>query len=309
MVHITRRPFDEHPVLLPPLAEQDRIVAAIEEEFSRLDAGVAALTAAEGKADLLVRASIQAALVGWEKVPLKQVLHSLRNGIFVSRPGSAQTPRGILRISSVRPRRLDISDVRFVPQSAALKNEEDFRVNEGDLLFIRYNGNPNLVGVSARVGREAAGLLYPDKLIRGVVNVEVANPEYLEIALNCEQTLHAISQKRKTTAGQVGIAGSELLGIPVPLPPREDQDRIVEQTNRLLNGVNRLRQTTGACRAYANSLRSSVLTAAFSGKLARQDEQDEPARLLLERVAAERHNSNGQRLTRSRSRRTKAASA
>lgn len=43
MVHITRKPFDETPVLLPPLAEQDRIVAAIEEQFSRLDASVAAL--------------------------------------------------------------------------------------------------------------------------------------------------------------------------------------------------------------------------------------------------------------------------
>lgn len=43
MVHITRGKFDVTPVRLPPLAEQHRIVAAIEEHFTRLDAGVASL--------------------------------------------------------------------------------------------------------------------------------------------------------------------------------------------------------------------------------------------------------------------------
>lgn len=43
MVHITKGKFEGTPVELPPLQEQRRIVAAIEEQFSRLDAGMAAL--------------------------------------------------------------------------------------------------------------------------------------------------------------------------------------------------------------------------------------------------------------------------
>jgi type I restriction enzyme S subunit len=43
MKHINRGPFLSFPVPLPPLAEQHRIVAAIEEHFSRLDAAVASL--------------------------------------------------------------------------------------------------------------------------------------------------------------------------------------------------------------------------------------------------------------------------
>jgi type I restriction enzyme S subunit len=38
----------------------------------------------------------------------------------------------------------------------------------------------------------------------------------------------------------------------------------------------------------STSLRSSVLAAAFSGKLVPQDPSDEPASVLLERIAAER---------------------
>lgn len=43
MVHVTRGKFDGLPVPVPPLAEQHRIVEAIEAHFSRLDAAVAAL--------------------------------------------------------------------------------------------------------------------------------------------------------------------------------------------------------------------------------------------------------------------------
>ena len=39
---------------------------------------------------------------------------------------------------------------------------------------------------------------------------------------------------------------------------------------------------------HAGSLRSSILAAAFSGKLVPQDPTDEPASMLLERIAAER---------------------
>ena len=53
---------DLHP--LPPLAEQERIVAAIEEQFSRLDAGVAALERVRQNLKRMRAAVLQAA-VSW----------------------------------------------------------------------------------------------------------------------------------------------------------------------------------------------------------------------------------------------------
>jgi type I restriction enzyme, S subunit len=43
LAHITKRKFEDSPIFLPPLAEQHRIVAKIEELFTRLDAGVESL--------------------------------------------------------------------------------------------------------------------------------------------------------------------------------------------------------------------------------------------------------------------------
>jgi len=301
---ISSGPLASVPIAVPPSAEQERIVAAIEEQFSRLDAGVAALDAAFVKAGTLAKAAMEAAVSSWDQVPLREVLSSLRNGIFVSRPGTAPTRRAILRISAVRPLRLDAAEVRYVPESTTLGNEDAFRIDAGDLLFTRYNGNADLVGACALVGAEAAGMLYPDKLIRAVVNKGRAMPDYLEIALNCGPSLRAIAERRKTTAGQVGISGSQLLSVPVPLPPLADQERMVAQTRSVLDAVRRLRLETARARRRCEGLRSAVLAAAFSGKLVPQNPDDEPVPVLLERIAAERASANGHKTANVRKPRT-----
>jgi type I restriction enzyme S subunit len=79
---------------------------------------------------------------GWIEVPLGDLLIELRNGVFVSRPGTQDTGRPILRISAVRPMSLRVEDVRYVPALTAVRNEEASFLEEGDLLFTRYSGTP-----------------------------------------------------------------------------------------------------------------------------------------------------------------------
>jgi type I restriction enzyme S subunit len=64
MVHITRSKFDETPAAVPPLPEQLRIVAKIEELFSDLDAGVAALERVKANLKRYRAAVLKAAVDG-----------------------------------------------------------------------------------------------------------------------------------------------------------------------------------------------------------------------------------------------------
>jgi len=74
----------------------------------------------------------------------------------------------------------------------------------------------------------------------------------------------------------------------IPLPPIDEQIRIVEALERILSGIRHLEDQTTVQRCRAARLRQSILKWAFEGRLADQDPTDEPASVLLERIRAER---------------------
>lgn len=252
------------PIPIPPAADQERIVAAIEKGFSRIDAGDEQLKAARERARVLTASALRSLISTPVLVPLSDVLISLRNGIFVSRPGRDITERRILRISAVRPLVLDTGDVRYLPDGLVIKAEDEFRLASGDLLFTRYNGNAELVGACALVPPEGVGLLYPDKLIRARVRTELADPGFIELAMNFGISREAIRSKTKTTAGQAGISGSELKAVPLPLPPIAKQRAIVAQVRVWVGIALRTEHALDHVMAKSGQLRRSTLNAAFS---------------------------------------------
>jgi type I restriction enzyme S subunit len=220
----------------------------------------------------------------WCWATVDQVTSEIRNG-YSSKP-DADSGVPILRISAVRPFAMDLNDVRFL--RGAVTDYADSLIAHRDLLFTRYNGTVSLVGVCATVPEIDKPIVHPDKLIRARPLDEVGAPAFLALAANVGASRAYIAKRIRTTAGQAGVSGSDIKGLPIPLASAAEQNAILEAAEDQLSIIDHLESDLGAKLKSAQSLRQAILRDAFSGKLVPQDPNDEPASELLARIAAER---------------------
>jgi hypothetical protein len=220
---------------------------------------------------------------GWAWATLDQVSTTVRNGISTKPDSESGLP--ILRISAVRPFLVDLEDLRFLPKNF---DSSGFTLIEDDLLFTRYNGNREYVGVCGRVRNLSGTVVHPDKLIKVTPVMRGDFAKWLELMSNVGPSREFLAKRIRTTAGQSGISGEDLKSLPVPLAPELEAARITSRTVEELDRIRTLSDALATQTRRSSNLRVSVLTKAFSGKLVPQDPNDEPASALLERIRAER---------------------
>jgi len=105
--------------------------------------------------------------------------------------------------------------------------------------------------------------------------------------------------------GQPNVNATVLAAIRLRLPPMAEQLRIVQTVTEIEDEIKRVDRIAGMQLHRGDNLRSSILSAAFSGQLVPQDPADEPASVALERIAGERATSNGDRPRINRTRRSR----
>ena len=197
---------------------------------------------------------------GWAWANLEQLSADVRNG-YGGKPEGASGTR-ILRISAVRALAIDVEDVRFLPGSADQYATD--LVAPNDLLFTRYNGSREFVGVCAVVPLSIKPTAHPDKLIKVQTLSHAALPQFVALMASSGQSRKHLESRMRTTAGQSGISGSDLKSMPIPLPPFAEQHRIVAEADRRLSLIRGAEAQVRANLARAKRLRQSILQAAFA---------------------------------------------
>jgi len=266
-----RNAWLEKTIAIPSLPEQQRIVARIEELVAKIeDARGLRWQAVEEAKTLVVRATADVVdRIQGEDVSLGRLLREDSLSGLSTRP--SDTPPGIpvLRISAATSRSdaiVDEADFKYleVDQSNAVK----YRVEPGDLLACRFNGNLHYVGRFAIYqGYSGRHQLYPDKLIRFRVDTSKVQPEFVRLVMNSLRGREVIESFCATTAGNIGISASNLKTVCIPIPGLPEQRLIVSYLQSLQTKVNALGQEQVEVAAELDALLPSVLDKAFKGEL------------------------------------------
>lgn len=278
---------------LAPRAEQERIVAAIEDQFSRIDAGVLALDRVGAWITVLRRALLAAALDGqWPTVQLQEVAETHLGKMLSRKSKTGLDERPYLRNQNVQWGHIDVRDVsrmNFEPDE-----RERFRLRTGDLLVCEGG----IVGRCAIWDDQLAECYYQKALHRIRPSTRVRTKW---IALVLEH--FAAEGRLEAHSGGITIQHlpqEDLRMLEVPLPSLAEQDILISWCDQSASAMRCLESAVRASNQRGEALRSAILAAAFTGKLVPHNPTDEPASILLERIAAERPSRNGNAPTRGR---------
>ena len=270
-------PILQQPIPVAPLAEQERIVAAIEEHFSRLDTADKSMAAPSLRAAQLLESALQTEL-GIAKA-LSQPLHRfltepLANGRSV--PTAEEHGFPVLRLTCLKDGWVDTSESK---QGNFGKIEHRrYQVEPSDFLISWGNGSLHLVGIGGLVPHGALPVAYPDTLIRARVDRTRLRPEFLSLIWNSRIVRRQMESQARTTAGIYKVNQSMIGNVLLPAPSPSVQDRVVQRLEIVRHTVSHLDTEVERYHLQSAALRRSILSTAFSGR-ARASESDRRARV------------------------------
>ena len=294
---INQRKLKSFEFLLPPLNEQHRIVAKVEELFSELDKGVESLKTAQAQLKVYRQAVLKHAFEGkltaqwremhsatpWTQTTLGSQLSFLTSGSRGWAKFYAEHGDKFIRAQNLKHDRLDLADMAFVDlpdKSEGMRT----RVQIGDLLITITGAN---VTKTAFVTSDI-GTAYVSQHVALARPVEGSNTEFLYWYLVSESAGRKQLTASAYGAGKPGLNLENIRSVKIPLPSAEEQTEIVSRINTILSSERNISAQIDIQLARSEALRQSILKKAFSGQLVPQDPHDESASVLLDRIRAER---------------------
>ncbi len=194
----------------------------------------------------------------------------------------------LVSVAAVHFRRIDeekIGRVGLLPSDA-----ERALLRKGDLLVVEGNGSLDQIGRVALWTLDVPGARHQNHII--CVRPCMALPGFLLEWLASPAGREAIVEQATSATGLYSLSLSKVERLRAPLPPLNEQRRIVDKIEALTARSRRAKEALDAVPALLDKLRQSILAAAFRGDLTadwRAAHPDvEPASALLERIRQER---------------------
>ena len=254
MQHITRGPFESTEIPSPPLDEQRRIVARLEEFAWRAKEALERLDQLEPEFDMLCRAMLFAESDGDSTPTLMSELVRLRpTDVTVSRDevyhfaGVYSFGRGVFKGP--------------VKSGAEFAYSRLTRIHTGEFIYPKLMAWEGGLGV---VPSECDGLVVSPEFPVFEVNQDRVLPETLDVYFRSPSVWPMLSEiSAGTNARRKRLHPKVFFDYEMPLPPMKTQQRLREMKSR----VDELRKRHMRQREELDAFMPSVLAKAFRGEL------------------------------------------
>ncbi|MFG3502244.1 restriction endonuclease subunit S [Pseudomonas sp. NPDC047963] len=310
------------PIPLPPLAEQIRIAAKLDELLAQVDTlkaridGIPALlkrfrqsvlaAAVSGrlteewrKASLenkqtAIYLSVEAKYSDselrleipetWKAVKLNDACKVISGYAFSSGSFiSAGIP--VVKISNVQYGCFEEKNQEYLPLEF-VETHKKFIVHPKDLLMALTRPITNNTLKICEYPKDAAPALLNQRVCKFVFN-SPESKEFFEYLFQAEYFKKQVASNLSETL-QPNLSPKDLGLLTIGLPPLQEQTEIVRRVEQLFAFADQLEARLKAAQAHIDRLTQSILAKAFRGELVPQDPDDEPASVLLERIKAQR---------------------
>ena len=249
-------------VLIPPLDEQFRIVARIEEFFSELDKAVDTLKTTKEQLAVYRQAVLKEIFdfVSTTSVHIKDVCLDIKVGIVIKPTQYYVSENGVPAFRNANVRRGYINDTDWVMISKE-GHQQNCRseVHTNDVLISRSGAN---LGMASVVPARYNGYNAIDVVI-AVPDISKVIPEFLAQYTNSPMG-RAIVKTNERGAAQGHLNVSAYANLPIGVPDLQEQEKLVKQISDRLSVCDSIEKTVDTALAQADALRQSILKQMFN---------------------------------------------
>lgn len=247
---------------IPPLNEQSRIVAHIEELFSKLDKAVDTLKTTKEQLAVYRQAVLKDAFSDFEK---KDSIRNLTTVVTSGSRGWAKyySENGALfvRIGNLTHSGIDI-DFSHIQHITPPDNAEGIRTRlQPNDVLVSITADLGSIGFVSKKGEEA----YINQHIALVRFQNSAQGRFMAWYLRSEYGQKDLL-KNKRGGGKLGLGLDDIRDTPVPIVDDITAKEIVDKVEEQLSVCNSIEKTVDTALTQADAMRQSILKQAFEGK-------------------------------------------
>ena len=252
---------------LPPLSEQRRIVAKIEQLAAKIDEANGLRQQSLTEAHTLVGNAIRHVFTEvpdntWEDAHLGDYVV---DDCYGTSEKTHDEPIGIpiLRMGNIQEGILDTRDLKYL--HIVERDRQKWVLQANDILVNRTN-SAELVGKCAVFDLQGEWG-FASYLIRLRLDTERVDPRLVARYVNSPIGREYMFRERKQMTGQANVNSKKLKALPIRLPPLKEQRRIVAYLDGLQAKVDQLKALQAKTAAELDALLPSILDQAFKGEL------------------------------------------